>query len=122
MNKAQATEMVNSYLGDEVLTTRNTSFSNVNSGKHVWWFNIKPQKFRSESHLLLAKDPGLIWLSIKANAFPDLESVFRIRPDRGSVDLEIAASGNRYMRDIKSRGTGYDFKPHVRKYIGAKQK
>ena len=72
MNKAQATKMVNSYLGDEVLTTRNTSFSNVNSGKYVWWFNINPRKFRSESHLLLAKDAGLIWLSIKANAFPDL--------------------------------------------------
>ena len=28
MNKAQAIEMLNSYLGDEVLTTRNTSFSN----------------------------------------------------------------------------------------------
>ena len=122
MNKAQATEMVNSYLGDEMLTTRNTSFSNVNSGKHVWWFNINPQKFRSESHLLLAKDTGLIWLSIEANAFPDLESVFRIRPDKGSVDLEIAASGNWYMRDIKSGGTRYDFKPHVRKYIRARKK
>lgn len=115
MNKSQAIRMVNSHLGYNELTSRNTSFSNVNKGKPVWWLNIPPRKFQSESHILLAKKSGLIWLKIKARAFPDLESVFRIRPDKGSVDLEIPISGQRYMRDIKSGGTGYDFKPHIQR-------
>ena len=107
--------MVNAHLGYNELTARNTSFSNVNKGKPVWWLNINPQKFSDELHILLAKNPGLIWLKIKANAFPNLESVFKIRPDKGSVDLEIPISGNRYMRDTKSGGTGYDFKPHIQR-------
>ena len=121
MNKSQAIRTVNFHLGDSVLTHSNTVFANVNKGKPVWWFNITPHRFGSELHLLLAKNREVIWLSIEANAFPDLGSVFRIRPDRGSVDLEISASGNSYMRDIKSGGTGYDFMPHVRKCIGTQE-
>ena len=122
MNKGQAIRMVNARLGDEVLTTRNTSFSNVNKSKDVWWFNIDPDKFRNESHLLLARGRGVIWLSIEENAIPEPEGVFRIRPDKGTVDLEIATSGSRYMRDVKSGGTGYDFEPHVEMYVRTKKR
>lgn len=115
MDKSQAMNMVNSHLGYNELTSRNTSFSNVNKRKPVWWLNIHPRKFQSESHILLAKKSGLIWLKIKARAFPNLENVFRIRPDKGSVDLEIPISGQRYMHDIKSGGTGYDFKTHIQR-------
>ena len=115
MKKSQAIKVVNEHLGYRELTSRNTSFSNVNKGKPVWWLNINPIKFRNESHILLAKHSGLIWLRIGANAFQNLESVFRIRADKGAIDLEIASSGAQYMRDIKSGGTGYDFKPHIEK-------
>lgn len=107
--------MVNAHLGYNELTARNTSFSNVNTGKPVWWLNINPQKFSSELHILLAKNPGLIWLKIKADTFPNLENVFRIRNDNGYIDLEIPIGGNQYMRDTKSGGTGYDFKPHIQR-------
>lgn len=112
--------MVNSHLGYRALTDRNTSFSNINKAKPVWWFTIKPNKFRSDLHLLLAKDndAGLIWLKIKANTFPDLENVFRIRHDKhyyGCIDFEIPISGPSYMRDIKGGGSGYDFKPHIQR-------
>ena len=115
MNNSQAMRMVNSHLGYPEITNHNTSFSNINKAKHVWWININPQKFSSELHILLAKNPGLIWLKIKANTFSDLESVFRARDDNGYIDLEISVSGYQYLRDIKSGGAGYDFKPHIEK-------
>ncbi len=57
----------------------------------------------------------MIWLKIKANTFSDLESVFRTRNDNGYIDLEIPISGYQYMKDTKSGGSGYDFKPHVQR-------
>ena len=113
MNKGQATAEVNAYIGDVALNNGNTSFSNINAKKPVWWLNISPKKFENELHILLAKknDSGLIWLRIKANTFPNLESVFRIR-NTGDVDLEIACEGNRYMRDIKGHAT-YNFSRHI---------
>ena len=105
--------MVNAYLGYSGLTARNTSFSNVNKGKPVWWLNISPPKFGRDLHILLAKNTGLIWLKIEADTFPNLENVFRTRYDNGYIDLEIPIRGAQYMRDIKSGGAGYDFKQHI---------
>ena len=34
----------------------NTSFANINASKPVWWININPSKFKSDLHLLLAKE------------------------------------------------------------------
>ena len=112
--------MVNDHLARRELTAQNSSFSNVNKKKPVWWFTITPNKFRSDLHLLLAKDndAGLIWLKIKANTFPNLEDVFRIRDDKhyyGCIDFEIPISGPSYMRDVKSRGTGYNFRQHIQR-------
>ena len=114
MNKSQAIEMVNDHLRDDVLTSDNTSFASVNRSKSVWWLNISTRRFKSELHLLLAKNPGLIWLRIEANAFQCLDSVFRIRLDKDAVDLEISSGGTQYMRDTKSGGGGYDFRPHIK--------
>ncbi len=105
--------MVNAYLGYSGLTARNTSFSNVNKGKPVWWLNISPPKFGRDLHILLAKNTGLIWLKIEADTFPNLGNVFRTRYDNGYIDLEISIRGAQYMRDIKSGGAGYDFKQHI---------
>ena len=122
MNKSDAMQMVNDHIGGRVLKgsgrNANTHFSNIinRSTKqvpHVWWFNIPPQKFRNELHLLCAKNPGLIWLRLDAGAIPNPGSVFRLRTDKDVIDLEIAISGNLYLKDVKSGGTGYDFRPYI---------
>ena len=102
-------------MGGSVLNHINTSFSNVNAAKFVWWLNIKPERFRSDLHILLCKkeESGLIWLKIEANTLPNLERDFKIRNDKGVVDLEISSGGSRYMCDLKSGGTGYNFRRHV---------
>ena len=113
MNKSTAMRIVNEHIGGRALNHSNTSFSNINTHHPVWWLNIRPHRFKNELHILLAKNPGLIWLRLDANAIPNPESVFRVRADKGLIDLEIAVSGNLYLKDVKSGGVGYDFRPHV---------
>ena len=118
MDRSDAIRKVNAHLGERLLKGSgrnfNTHFSNINkSAKQVWWFNIPPQKFGNELHILLAKKQGLIWLRIKAGAISHPESVFRVRPDNGLIHWEIAISGDRYLQDVIGGGTGYDFRPHV---------
>ena len=116
MDKNQAIEQVNSELGYALLNRRNTHFSNVNAAKSVWWFNVAPRKFENDLHLLCAtRDSRLIWLKIEANTFPNPQQVFRARPDNGLIDLEISSAAQRYMCDVKSGGSGYDFRPHVQR-------
>ena len=115
MDKKASILTVNQHLGHRLLHERNTSFSNVNVSKAVWWLNIKPEKFKRDLHILLAKEDGrgLIWLRIEANSFGRLDKTFRIRLDKDAVDLEIASTPSQYLRDVKSGGTGYNFAKHI---------
>ena len=118
MDKRSAMEMVNEHLGNRLLYGRNTSFANINAAVPLWWMNIGPSKFKSDLHLLLAKegDGGLIWLRIKGNAFPDVSKVFSVRQDnshKGLIDLGISSIPPKYMTDVKGGGTEYDFTKHI---------
>ena len=118
MDKRSAMEMVNEHLGNRLLYGRNTSFANISGPASLWWMTIDPSKFKSDLHLLLAKegDGGLIWLRIKGNAFPDVSKVFRVRQDnshKGSIDWGISSRPPKYMTDVKSGGTEYDFTKHI---------
>ena len=110
MKKPDAILLVNAHVGDIILTNQNTCFSSINKSKDVWWFNIPPEKFSIELHLLLKGLKSLIWLKIPANSFPDLIQTFRYRTDKNAIDLEISSNKlSRYLQDIKSAGTGYNF-------------
>ena len=114
MHKYQAMRIVNDFNAFDSLTISNTHFANDNAGKTVWWLNIPPQRFKQDLHVLLAKDQGSIWLRIESNTFPNPERVFKMRPDKGVIDLEISSNvDDRYLQDIKSGGTFYDFRRHV---------
>lgn len=115
MNKQSAMAMVNEHVGSQLLTVSNTNFANVNSQKDVWWINVNPAKFVHELHIVLAKDGdgGLIWLRIAAGSISAPEDVFRVRKDTGYFDFEISSRPERYLKDVKSGGTEYDFTPHV---------
>ena len=115
MDRTLAVERVNAALGSALLNRGNTAFSNVNAAKPARWFNIDPRKFRNDLHLLCARNTTPIWLKIAANAIPNPERMFRFRCDKGMVDLELCCSFDRYMRDVKSGGNGYDFRPHVQR-------
>ena len=98
-----------------MLTHSNTSFANINAAKDVWWLKIDMSHFTKESHILLARDSGLVWLRIAANTFPEPQKIFSKRQDKDSVSIEICGddTDSRYMRDTRSGGTEYDFRRHV---------
>ena len=116
VDKRSAMERINSALGNVLLNHDTTPISRTSTlQKPEWWFNIGPCKFENDLHLLCAKNSGLIWLKIEANIFRIPERTFRFRSDKGLVDLEISCGGERYMHDVKSGGSGYDFRPHIQR-------
>ena len=116
-------ERVNQSVGYRLLEHTNTRFANINNAKPVWWFDIPPEMFDQDLHLLLAGNPmrhqrggvqGLIWLKVKAGTFPDPGTRFYPRRDNGKIQLNISSgTGPEYLCD--TTGTHYDFRPHVEK-------
>jgi hypothetical protein len=100
------------------LDSTNTSFSNINVAKKVWWTNIPLHKFNNTHHLLFNNTNEVIWIVLPKNFVTSLSTKFRIRQDRDSVDIEVwAEKDERYMTDVKSGGTGFDFKPFIKEII-----
>ncbi|AFL81135.1 hypothetical protein Aeqsu_1652 [Aequorivita sublithincola DSM 14238] len=92
------------------------SFANINKSKNVWWFNIPISKFSDDVHLLLNTPDYAYWVHLPRGFAKGVP--FRIRPDKNAVDLEISANpGDRYLRDVKSKGAGFDFEPYVKEKI-----
>ena len=115
MDKKRAMEIVNEHLNEVALRESNTTFAkypNADARRQVWWLEIAPKNFTEERHVLLANDPGLIWLIIEANSITNPEDVFSIR-NNGRAAVEIAVSGSQYMRDTRSREGEYDFRRHI---------
>lgn len=118
MNKKQIIDRVNiQFKGN--LNTDNTCYASINkSKKKVGWANIPVSKFVDDVHLLLADKDHFLWISLPKGFVRDLASTFRIRGDKNAVDLEISADlKSRYLVDVKSGGTGFDFRKLVREEI-----
>ena len=114
-DKIPIIEYLRSNFPGSSLNNSNTSFSNINKRKQVWWFNIAVQKFDKEVNLLLQGQEKVIWIQLPVRFVPHLESNFKIRQDKDAVDLEISADRSYlYLKDVKSGGTYFDFKPYVK--------
>ncbi|RKS53910.1 hypothetical protein BC962_2177 [Gillisia mitskevichiae] len=112
MRKNQLIGFVNhNYNG--LLSAANTSFGSINKSKEVWWLNIPVHKFNDDVHLLLNVSNYSIWLCLPKGFAKGVP--FKIREDKNAVDLEISADKSiQYLKDVKSGGTGFDFKPYVK--------
>ncbi|WP_417371981.1 hypothetical protein [Gelidibacter japonicus] len=98
---------------DGGLNISNTSFSSINKSKDVWWFNIPVAKFAHDVHLLLNMTDSAIWIKLP-RGFVEGQP-FKIREDKNAVDLEISADRNfKYLKDVKSGGSGFDFSKYVK--------
>ena len=117
MTKKDAIAYINkTYDGD--LNNTNTSFSNINVAKKVWWTNIPLHKFNEPVHLLFNDTDEVIWIVLPKNFEPNLSDKFKIRQDKNAVDIEVwAKDDEQYMKDVKSGGTGFDFKPFIKERI-----
>ena len=100
------------------LNRANTSYSKINKSKAVWWFNVPVHKFTDDVHLLLDTTTFVIWIHLPKNFVHNLSTYFKIRPDRDAVDLEISSDRNyKYLIDVKSGGTEFDFKAFFKEKI-----
>lgn len=100
------------------LNNANTSFSSINKSKEVWWFNIVVPKFDEEVHLLLSAGNYALWLHLPKGFVKQVSASFKIRQDKNAVDLEISADKSfKYLKDVKSGGTGFDFAGFVMEKI-----
>lgn len=114
--KKEAIEIVNELLGWDELSNANTNFSKLNKAKPVSWFDILPENFLEDLHLILAKQEGFIWLTIPEGVVADVNKVFRVRDDNGRVQLVILAErGVYYLKDIASGASGFNFEQYIQK-------
>jgi hypothetical protein len=98
------------------LDARNTSFSKINSSKAVWWFNVPVAKFSDTVNLLLSSEQSALWIFLP-KGFTKSQP-FKIREDKNAVDLEISADEHfKYLIDVKSGGTEFDFSGFVKEKI-----
>ena len=115
--KKEIIDYINATKG-AYLNSSNTSFSKINKSKAVWWFNVRTDKFNSDVHLLLNDENKVIWITLPNGFVSNLRSTFKIRDDKDAVDLEISSDKHfRYLHDVKSGGTGFDFEPFVKEEI-----
>ena len=100
------------------LNNSNTSYSKINKSKAVWWFNVRTDKFSDVVNLLLNEGSKVIWITLPKGFVSYLYTTFKVRKDKDAVDLEISADRNfKYMKDVKSGGTGFDFSGYVNEEI-----
>ncbi|SFN53714.1 hypothetical protein [Salegentibacter flavus] len=113
--KSQIIEYLKNTFAAGSVNSSNTSYSNINKSKQVWWFNVSVHKFDAPVNLLFKEDEEIIWVQLPKDFVPNLESKFKVRQDKDAVDLEISADRSYlYLKDVKSGGTYFDFKPYVK--------
>lgn len=117
MDKMQLIDFINHQFKGN-LNTGNTSYSSINKSKEVWWFNIPVHKFSDDVHLLLNATDKAIWIKLPKDFVRNLPGTFKVREDKNAVDLEISADKCfKFLMDVKSGGTGFDFKSFVKERI-----
>ena len=117
MDKKQLIQYINNNYKSG-LNISNTSFSSINKSKEVWWFNISLLKFNNDVHLLLNTNQFGLWLHLPKGFVKQLATSFKIREDKNAVDIEISADKNfKYLKDLKSGGSGFDFSPFIKEKI-----
>jgi hypothetical protein len=117
MNKNDIIEHINKT-SNQKINKSNTFISNINKSKPVWWLNINVKKFNNEVNLLLNSNDKIIWIFLPKGFVNDVKSKFKIRTVKNAVDLEISSESNsRYLFDIKSGGTNFNFSPFIKEII-----
>lgn len=117
MTKSQLINYINqTYKGN--LNIANTHFSNIIKPKDVWWTTIPLHKFSGDVNLLFTSAAYALWIQLPKGFVKNLAANFKIRQDTNTVDIEISADKSfKYLKDVKSGGTGFDFAPFVKEKI-----
>ena len=115
MNKAEAIQIANDSLQQNLLNDSNTQFSQI--VRYVadggWWLNIPLANFRKENHFLMCSEKAKIirHLTLKANSILSPATKFRVKD--GVADVFISAANPKKLVDILAGGSKYSFNKHL---------
>tara|TARA_B100000378_G_scaffold738_1_gene719 strand:- start:261 stop:1163 length:903 start_codon:yes stop_codon:yes gene_type:complete len=111
MKKAEAIQLLRSKFS---LNNSNCHFSKINKAVPLWWFNIRPEKFKNDLYLILKEETELLLLKIPGGSFSTPKNHFHIRRDKNAVDLRISSvKDENYLKDILSGGTFVNFEKYL---------
>jgi len=112
MDKKTAIAKVNSRHALELLTSKNTNWSNLVSYQKTkgWWLNVAFDRFEKDLHFLLNRkdQKEFLHLLIPANSINRPKSVFR-KKDDNTADIFMPADGIDYLIDTQSGGSRHIF-------------
>jgi len=120
--KKDAISIINKHY-NELLKNPTIHFANINSKKHVWWFDIPVKKFTSgkfKTINLLAFDneEGLLHhLIVNTNQIKDNLGIVYILEDKESVSLELSAKKHNKFQDVRPGGERMNFSQFLVKTI-----
>lgn len=114
MEKEEVIYYLNRYQKTHFLHNSNTSFSNINDSKLAFWFNIKPEKFKKEHHLLCMDKEEIVLIHLTRIKCNSIQRSLKFNEDKGFFEVELPIIGEAgYLKDINS---GLDFKPFAKFY------
>ena len=110
MTKNEAILKINLLDGSEILTPKNTHWSNIVSYKNEngWWLNVPFEKFKNDLYLILNQPNKelLILITILANSIKKPKNIFRNKDEKADIFIPIHDS---VFIDTQSNGTKYQF-------------
>ena len=105
ISKKEAIKLMNGHYDRPVLNYKNTCFSNINSSKDVWWFDISLQRIsKSEVINILVYDyktNSIYHLIVPTHYFNENRNKFAIREDRACVSIELSCDETNKFQDIR---------------------
>jgi len=114
LSKKAAITLVRKKFSD--LNISNTTFSNINKRKPVWWFDPSNDKFNDDIHLILNDHirKVLYYFFIKSGSIKDPEKIFRQRNDESRTNtshIEINMEDRNFADILEKR---FRFKEYLK--------
>ncbi len=124
LSKPEAIEAINRESASSLnLNNNNTHFSNVNSSKSVWWFDIPVVKFTSGKYdalnlLVVSADAKTMHhLRVPTSYVRDNLCHFHVREDKNTISLELSSQNSNKFQDVRPGSGNMPFSQFVVKTL-----
>ena len=123
MDKKTAIKLLNDHFAHNIFNNSNVNFSNINTAKDVWWFDIPLKKISSseEINLLMHDDKKhLIYhLCIPSEYFKSNIDMLHVRDEKHCISLELSTQEHLLFKDIRPKSGKLDFSKFLKTSIKA---
>jgi hypothetical protein len=117
VKKSQAITIVNDQ-GTQNISNKTTIFSNINSAKSVYWFDIPLKRLNSKGSLNIltydSQHEKLYYLEVTHSYFTENISLFYVRQDKQAISLELDATIENQFQDIRTGSKRSHFRGFIK--------